>query len=1143
VAADLRSKKFSKKPTDPIQYFVTGVSENFLEARAALRDDQYGEYLDWAASLLRAIPKTERGKPGHFYYLGGFPKALPEVPLERELLWLAHVLSQHTVDLNWFLEEMAKLETDIIHDAPDLARARLDGITKCLGESYWSIQHRLALEHLYGGLEAQKKLLTVYRSKHVRGMLGFIAYYTSVRNEDRTSWVAFESMVRSRLEKTPYSENLKNYINFKLTLNLPVTAEGIADVLRYEQCGSPIDIYETFLSVAQFILRNSSLSHIRHVLSKAIRFLNGITDVRLQKLRLALGDEVVEQHLPVRSNEASDALLRGNPVEALKVSRRNMTIDPWRVIYAAGARAQFTSDRGRYEKATLGLEYMIASILRRDESSAVSAAQLEKLTRNLSGIPFFAGIREFHSALVNSQDFVPFPIGNVCLHSRFVGPEDYDLPVRRETQPTLPTHVNLTTAVWAVLAGTEQNSSIETDAATFFSALRFMRLEEPVKATATLGGLIVTSSSPPIIRLAASLLLECYIAAGDRASIIRLVASEAAANELAPAFLPIERALGGHRWTDFKPHAADLTALIALDTLWRLTEKDSVATMLRYAFSYQLKATGLTAPSQLSDAVSGVERNHLLYYWRNVCVPNVMDMASVFTSSKQVAEERQSVCAALISLDPARTEDYQAEILEITNRQVIVDGLKIVDGSRIHVDTPAISRWAHRHLEEDFDRYFDLVRAGIGATGDFDQILRELFASIGARQVYFTPDDQSDAILADILYRLRDEFLNNSDYGLDYFLSKRVRHQSFIGLIRGPLEFAHVITSKDSEFGSYQPNTYWTTRLRSLTPDETAAVQACFDRFATKFDAELISLKDKFLQIRNGDAPNGLFDIELTNQILFIIRNVIKTGFGLNDFLRMVFMLFWGALEPSLAEARTVVGVKLKSDLRDMFDTLRGDLHEVAGIDPGFAELSSAIGAVSAEVQRNLDDAANWFARPEGQRASHKFTLKQSMEIAVESARKSHRVFESQIEMNVIGDVELQTADLLLLTDTIFVALDNVAAHGGAKRGAIVEIMCGVDPASDKIFLEVRNRVPGNFDRNAAEAKLGRLRSLIASQEVSKGARKEGGSGFLKIAAALRHSPDGEIQFGFDQNEFFIKISLRPAKYTVAVVHLPSVDS
>ena len=251
----------------------------------------------------------------------------------------------------------------------------------------------------------------------------------------------------------------------------------------------------------------------------------------------------------------------------------------------------------------------------------------------------------------------------------------------------------------------------------------------------------------------------------------------------------------------------------------------------------------------------------------------------------------------------------------------------------------------------------------------------------------------------------------------------------------------------------------------------------------------------------------------------------------------MALSLFWAGLEPSLDAARRMIAEDLKPRLVAQFDSLKQDLRLVADCDPAFPDLSTAIGDVSVEVQRNLDAAAEWFVRPEGQQAKDAFTMSQSVEIAVQSALKSHRAFSPDLNLNASGDVKLYAPDLLLLTDAIFVAIDNAKAHCGIKRNPRVSIHCRIDPETERLVLDVRNGVAAGVRTETVEANLARIRQVISTGAAYSGARREGGSGFIKTAAALRHSAEGQMQFGFDSDtEFRMELSFAPTQYTIAVI-------
>ena len=370
---------------------------------------------------------------------------------------------------------------------------------------------------------------------------------------------------------------------------------------------------------------------------------------------------------------------------------------------------------------------------------------------------------------------------------------------------------------------------------------------------------------------------------GDRSDTVDLIGREGAKNPRPGYFLPIREALEHLQYADYKALGISIAPLIALDLLWRETDNDATASTLRFATGNFLRQAGTAKPSELIDQREKFDHDELLYFLTKICVPNIIDVARIFRSSREVLEERQAICGALNTLDPSNTQEYQTEIFSITSRLKIAEGLRIVDANRIHVDVDAVSRWAHRTITEDYARYKDLAqtetegKASVTLFKDLDAVTK------GTDQTFFTPDVEDELVLIELIHRIREEFLNNSNHGLDYFLSKRVRHQSFIGLVRGPLEFAQVITTRESERGEYRSNTFWLEKLKAIDTTARAEIDAAFKHFAETFDGLLSDVKDNLFHVISSDKPRGLFWIEISTPLLVTARQVFvgsRSSFG-----------------------------------------------------------------------------------------------------------------------------------------------------------------------------------------------------------------------------------------------------------------------
>lgn len=1123
--SQFRSKSYSKKDKrrEALHSLRRGISENLLDSRLVLPESQFRNFLTWQKDTVHTLVPDSVQKPIAYDYLGGFySQTLKiETSLAREMLWIARRLECEHKRINQFRAQAEKIEDLVFHRRLSEALDEIREFSKAHGESFWAIQLRIALEQSVGGLDAQKKYSDSLKRIYKRGVLGYVAYYTSVRNEERTSWERFCETVNSNLNRSAYQDSVRNYLRYRLLCKWPSNKVEFADILRLEQSHNIVDLYETFVQFLQELLKKPDQLGMALELSQCLEILFPIRDFRLEKMKFALGTFPDSSLFPLRSTEVSDLIFQSHVVSAIKLERSLRTgqhPDPWAIIYSGFAKASLSS-RDRLSRDKDCLSNILANALERNSNFASNMNYLVKRIVNFSGLPCFLGLHAFLETLQNRNQRNFFYTGAISLNSRFYGAEDFDVCKVDASAYYSTVDWKTTTALeWKNLYpwNTQDNSG---PISIFSSAVKEFRQGNTDNAISLLHLINNDASYGPFRPIVSFTLTACYMDIADRKSIINLVAKEAEENEYGLSLIPIAEALENPRWPDFKD-SGDFIACITLHALWKITDNDDVATLLRHAFSNQLKRLGIKRPSELADIYKMFPAKRVSYFLRNVCTPFIMDLYLGFSSSKEVQEERQAVCAVIKEIEPERGSDCDVEIYEINRKLKIAEGVKLIDSSRIHVGIESITKWANKNLREDFTRYVDLVKSGVGNEGNFEKIVDDFLTGRIQANDFSVPTDEADAILADILTRLRSEFLSNPNYGLDYFISKRIRHQSFIGLLRDPLEFGNLITSKDSEFGSYKPNDYWIERIANLSEEAKAEVQSTFNEFSSAFDNTLIKIKDEYLQIKSEDQPTGIFNIPITTGHLYILRSLVKkTSF--EEFLKTVFVIFWTLLNPTLIQASTLIEKTLKEQLSRQFELLDSKLHTLLESHSVSRDISTAIRTASSEVQRHLDSIASWFIISENVDYKKTFTLRESIDIAVESATKSHRDFQPNIELNVTEDTELYYQDLLFVTDAIFIALDNVKRHSQIKRGADIHIDCHIEPSTQILLLSITSTVKQHLKRDLVEAKLASLRASIAAGDFGRVASREGGSGFLKLAAALCQTPKSFLKFGFKGEDKF----------------------
>jgi len=746
---------------------------------------------------------------------------------------------------------------------------------------------------------------------------------------------------------------------------------------------------------------------------------------------------------------------------------------------------------------------------------------------NFEGLPAAVSIIDFIKHIQRSypdSEYRPWLIG---LNSSSIGIEDYSPKAFLSCQDWVaPSKKNtITITAWrnfhrpmsVTVINTSKNINL-------FSAAGMVRDGLYQKVIDLISIDNIEQMKEPVRLVATSIMLHAYFAMDDRQNVISLIADEGSRSKAHRQLLPIRSALESFQWDDYKVLLLPLTAPVALHLLWSKNESSITASLLRFAIRKLLNDPKIERPSNLEKYVKNYPKHQLIYFLRKVCVTDFMDHVRAIKGTRMLMEERLKVCVSLRFLDPMNEDKYKEEITLITHQQLMDEGQWIVDRSRIHVDVDALKRWATRELSEGFNRYRDLLDVDIGSSLKLDDFFKELMTESVAKEKPFVPETEADAILVIILRQLSHEFLNNSSFGLDFYLSKRIRHQSFIGLIRGPVEFANLITTRETEAGGYHRNEEWIGKFVGTNAETKEAINDAFTKFATKFDDTLTAAKENSFQIYSPDKPNGLVSLNLSPQIIFLLRSITQSDERLSDFINTVVSILWAGVEPSLTAVRQLINKDIKIQIAGAFDELRASVAKrVSHEDVAFQEFDMVIGKCSADVQAQLDVSSQWFMRTadvDSIGVDREFELEQMVNIAIEIALKCQRVFNPKVHIEVIdGDTQMDASTLVFLHDVMFVALDNIRAYSGLKKPK-VSVIALVDPEEEIFKLEVCNESKKQ-NRVETEKKLKEIRKLIDARSFGRRTRSEGGSGFLKLAAVVHQSTKGRIDFGYNESGEF----------------------
>lgn len=1116
LVADFKAKKFEKERRyDKSFKFRSGYRKHMLEARAALHMSSFPSYLAWAASQIKSqLPELSRFPTG-YDELEGVKVDAPPVSLEREIFWIVARINEDHIAINNFRLAAEHVERLWINGYIEKSIDTLQEFNGLYGASFWSVQLRIALESIHGGLEKQKKYTSEVRSIYKSGLLNFIAYNTSVRNEGRVGIQKFSEDMRTKINNhSKYDASVKLYMQHRMLGDWPDNPEEIADILRVEQSHSLVDVYETFVSLVQYAISNPAKTNLNNTIQLALRQADRIVDYRLLKARLFLGDQTVTNALPQRIPDGVNALFSGQIVEAAKIFRKqrnSFVVDAWAHIYSGVIYSQTKCVTA--SSTPSAISKLLGQVIRQGPDAYDAYGALSKVLVNMSGLSIAVAISTFLKVIHRNYPDERWAPELVSLNTPYWGCEDMVLDSSTGNNSTVKT-------AWSLLFFPETPVESESYASVIFRTCGLLRAGQFEQATQTLQELgDHDKQSLPGIEI--PLQLHAYHSSGNKHEAITFIALQGTISTSRLNLLPIKNSLSSYTNGDFDGVIDLLISPIALHMLWNITESDTTASHLRYKIGKIIRRKEFRSPVKIADLKGSVPDHLLIYFLKEVCIPSLIDQARVVTTTAAILDQRVDVCSVLRDLDPANSAEYMDEILEISNRKILEAGQRIVDGTRIHVDVEPLTRWAGRELADDFYRYRDLAK--VVTTFEYDEVMEALIVD-GNLPNTASAFDEADTVLYSLLTKITNEFLNNPLFGLDYYLSKRIRHQSFIGLIRGPLQLQSIITTKEADDKAYNENKIWLAKFKDCSKESAIRLNGAFQKFAMSFDQTLIAAKDNKLQIKSKENPQGLFSIEISAQIIPVIR-ILLQDHDLQGFVKGAIALLWAYLEKSLADARNLLSIELKSDLTFIFDEFRAQIKTIVNGCASQHDLDRTVGECSVEVQRALDDAASWFHKiSDVETLRRSFDISQALEISITAAKKCLRGFDPKIDASYVGsDVRVMPATLVLLHDVLFVSLDNARVHSGLKKPTItIEVDPDIEQETFKITVSCNSKPS---IRQAAEKKLAEIREKIDRGEFDTRTKTEGGSGLYKIAAVIKQSSRGSINFGFNADgQFSIQV-------------------
>ncbi len=518
-----------------------------------------------------------------------------------------------------------------------------------------------------------------------------------------------------------------------------------------------------------------------------------------------------------------------------------------------------------------------------------------------------------------------------------------------------------------------------------------------------------------------------------------------------------------------------------------------------------LESLGAAHPSDLIARANQFPTTTILRFLGSVCVTDVLDYMIAYESTADLEAERMRLAEALLTLDPGKTSDYQEEIALLLQAAAIREMLQQIEETRVHVDVAGILEQLGSSFEQRFVRFkaFSDLAAEYRRSHAGEDVSDQLKIEKALKLFRDTADlirntDLSYTYFLEMFQELTKRYVSSNEYGLDSYLSVRIRHGTLSGQLRSQFDKQRLLTQKPSHDADYAENTHWKQLVAAEFGQPTAvAVDRRLREFARQVDSIIEAFKRDRVQIKTKEKDLGLFDFQFTGEHLEAVwrRSFEVASYG--EFLEVVFGVLYQRTVRNLESVVSYVRRDLAKQLSDALTALGKDVAEIR-YELGHSELGQAIKQCGTAVQNELTVIAGWFMTGGGSKVIS-YRMKMLTDTVIDTVKRMYPTYGVVIENNVDSDITLIGSFLPNVFYILLILLDNAVRHSG---GTHTHTEITATKNAGYVHLAVANRLYGGI----AEARRAAEKATVStdSWRPSEDVRRETGSGFHKLHKILR---------------------------------------
>lgn len=552
-----------------------------------------------------------------------------------------------------------------------------------------------------------------------------------------------------------------------------------------------------------------------------------------------------------------------------------------------------------------------------------------------------------------------------------------------------------------------------------------------------------------------------------------------------------------------------------------------------FIYKKYLKQCGVARASEI--VVNGDEKQR--YFLERVAVIKVLTLHVLrFKSVLHVMEERSAICSNLY--DYYQDKRINDEISSICRDIKIMELNNQVDESKIYVDVRSIRERESVKAKE----LYDMFESATNQVAYHDIVLGEVLSRLknsGLAATFAEIDEEGHLkeyggniemvnyrkeVLTQIFIAIREQFLFNPKYGLDNYLSTRIRHGTLVNQLRNHFEERYLVTNTINN--NYSHNEYWVGKQFRLRDERTLQCLQLFESFSRGIDNTISEIKDSYIQVKTEDhkeKEHGCFDFDKKYFESDIDRLLMdKSMISFDVCYDLVVESLWQRTEKCLDSMREKLAVA-QTEMLSKLHTLQHDMVSVVGAGgTGVTSFNDAISYCQNGIQNDFQIVTKWFKRSNYE--DFDFTIGQVIETSTGFIRRNNK---NMLKTRVTDDttITLQGRYFGTLYDIFHDMLNNALDY---EKSSHINGECSIEVSEEDGFIHIQVSNPIlDDDIEPLKIKVNKINSELEAMLHTGKSRDEGNSGCSKIFNAVNYhlgSSNNSYINAIEENHFVVRI-------------------